>query len=62
MKLAIYSWFSRRSTARGSCTGLVTVGPKTLRYKASSVNKRCVYVSRRKETKEKMESNQWKNN
>ena len=23
----IYSWLSRFSTARGSCTGLVTVGP-----------------------------------
>ena len=24
---SIYSWLSRFSTARGSCTGLVTVGP-----------------------------------
>ena len=27
IKKKIYSWFSRRVTVRGSCTGLVTVGP-----------------------------------
>ena len=29
---SINSWLSRLSTARGSCTGLVTVGPTKLTY------------------------------
>ena len=32
----MYSWFSRLSTARGSCPGLVTVGPAN--------NKACKFV------------------
>ena len=40
----IYCWLSRNNTARGSCTGLVTVGTTKKKYAYSLINKTDIWV------------------